>query len=99
MSTWQTRREIAGPGDQPGVSRFNDDALEIAIALWRGIALIATPIWCVLLVITLADPHPRRWWSLAGVTVVGALFWWLGFWQFGNADWRKRGRGGDDLHP
>lgn len=96
MSTWQTRREVTPAQQVTRVTEFNDHALEIAIALWRGIALVSMVGWFVAVVLAAAGA-PGRWgYVAAALWGMALLFGWAGFWQFGNSTWRKprRSNGG-----
>lgn len=88
MSTWQTRREVTPAQQVTRVTEFNDSSLEILIALWRLVAMLAM-LACPVATVAAAFGVPH-----AGPVAMVALFFalmfgWAGFWQFGNSTWRK----------
>lgn len=87
--TWQSTRHVETPATPSRAAEFNDGTLEIAIALWRLLALLSVPAWTVAMIAGLITLDPRWCLALVALTATGALWWWLGFWVFGNDDWRR----------
>lgn len=84
--------------EPPLASRLLDNSLEYLILVWRGLSVLGTVGWAASFVVAMATP--KAWLVCLAFGVVGVLFGWLGFWQFGNPEWRKppalQGRAGDD---
>jgi hypothetical protein len=83
------RRVTEGEARRSAVQRANDGTLEVVIL---GVRVLAGLFALAVLVstITLIWTADLRW--LATLTfsiIVGGVLGWLGFWFFGNEEWRR----------
>lgn len=85
------RRVTEGEARRTAVERANDGTLEVvifAVRLLAGLNGLAAIVSALALVWT-AD---LRWLVTLVLTIIwGGVFGWLGFWTWGNADWRRDG--------
>jgi len=85
---WQTTRTVRGRTGWP--EQFNDRTLELVIALLRIVAMVGTlaALASVVAVIWTGD---GRWVTTFGVSFgAGGACGFLGFWYWGNGEWRQR---------
>lgn len=82
------RRVTEGEARRSAVQRANDGTLEVvilAVRLLAGLNALAVIVAAVAVIWT-AD---LRWVATLTLTIIlGGVFGWLGFWVFGNAEWR-----------
>lgn len=86
------RRVTEGEARRSVVERANDGTLEVvifAVRLLAGLNTLAAIVSAFALIWT-AD---LRWLVTLTLTIIlGGVFGWLGFWTWGNADWRTDGQ-------
>ena len=84
------RRVTEGEARRSAVERANDGTLEVvilAVRLLAGLNALGVLVSAIALVWT----GDLRWVATLCLTIIwGAVFGWLGFWTWGNADWRKQ---------
>lgn len=90
MSSTYQRQTVPEPERRGAVQRFNDRTMEYVIMALRLVSLIATLSgWTPALVAWVWSGDWRWGATLAVLVVVGLGAGYLGFWTFGNEEWRR----------
>lgn len=86
------RRVVEGDARRSAVERANDGTLEyviLAVRLLAGLNALAVIVSALALVWT----GNLRWLATLVLTIIwGGVFGWLGFWTWGNAEWKIHGQ-------
>jgi hypothetical protein len=84
------RRYVEGAARRTAVERANDSTLEYVIFAVRCLACINV-LGVIVSAVALIWTADLRWLATLTLTIIwGGLFGWLGFWMWGNADWRRQ---------
>ena len=86
------RRAVEGVARRSVVERANDGTLEYVIFAARCFACLNV-LGVVVSAVALIWTADLRWLATLTLTIIwGGLFGWLGFWTFGNEEWRRGGK-------
>lgn len=83
-----TRRVIEGAARRSRIERANDVTLEWVILALRGLGGVCTLGWLASVVAVIWTADLRWLATMAFLLIVGAAASWLGYWTFGNEEWR-----------
>jgi uncharacterized membrane protein YfcA len=85
------RRVTEGEARRSVVERANDGTLEVVILAMRLLAGLNT-MGAIVSTLALVWTADLRWLAtLCLAVILGGVSGWLGFWTWGNADWRNDG--------
>jgi fatty acid desaturase len=85
------RRVTEGEARRSAVERANDGTLEVVIFTVRLLAGLNT-LAAIVSALALVWTADLRWLVTLVLTIIwGGVFGWLGFWTWGNADWKNDG--------
>jgi hypothetical protein len=85
------RRVTEGAARRSVVERANDGTLEVVIFAVRLFAGLCTLTWVVSTIGLIWTADWRWLWTMTAAIIWGGVSGWLGFWTWGNAEWRSNG--------